>query len=605
MPNAFDDITPNPGAAAAVQTSAAAANAFDDITPPPLPAPKKLPPATADDRVEAGEAGFLKGAAYLATSIPDAVANVANLHQAALGAGQGLLNRLTTGGEEDFKVPGSDLYHWVDPSTGLTTYGKHPPPAGATKVQIAPDAPTISAGSPSPVGGALTDLMDRNPITSTQINRPDDPASRYISAAAGVVPGVLSGGAGIPGTVRSLAATAPAAAGAQYLSDQGYSPAAGIALQLTSALMGGRGQGNAVDPMQEAALRDAQERGLVFPPATTNPTSGNKALETMSGKTSVTQNASVINQPIVNDMVREQIRLPSGGRIQPQDFKEAETNAAPGYDALRTYGTITAPANFTANLRKAVSQNMGAARMSAKLGDPTLNSIVGDFSGLKSFNSSDAMDAIAELRDKASNAFSTGNSNLGKAYRGVSGVIEDAIGQHLQNSVNPNDWDLLQNYQDSRTQFAQIATAREATNPNSGNVIAKKLTQALAGTNYTGNMTTIARAEAQAPRAFAEPTTSPGVSHLGAGFSLLGGLEAARLAHEYLPQGGNAAAIGLGAAAALPAARAISRAYLLGKPNGILPTGQSNVIPRRPGQLLPGTIAGAYTGFEGERGPGQ
>jgi hypothetical protein len=602
MPNAFDDITPEVGAVPSVQASAPTANAFDDITPPPPPVPKQRPPATAADRVEAGEAGILKGTAYLATSIPDAIANAGNLVAAGAGGAQALYNRFTTGGEQPTRTPGG-LYHFIS-ADGVDTFSKNPPPAGSKPVPIAPDAPTVPTYGVSPVGGALTDLMDKNSVTSTQPNRPDDPASRYLAAAGSVVPGVLSGGAGVGGTARALAATAPAAVGAQYLGDKGYSPSAGIALQLASALMGGRGQGKAVDPVQEAAISAAQEHGLVFPPATTNPTPGNKALETLSGKFNTTQNASVVNQPIVNDMVREQIGLPAGGRLTQADYAQAKAQAAPGYDALRGYGQITAPPNFASALDKAVSQNMGAARMSSSLGNSTLSSIVGDFRNLKSFDSSDAMDAISEVRDKASEAFRQGNSNLGKAYRGVGSALEDAIGKHLQNSPNPNDWDLLQNYQTSRQRFAQIATAEDATNANTGNVVAKKLATALGGTPYTGNMNTIAAAEGQAPRAFAEPTTSPGVSHLGAGAALLGGVEAARLAHEYLPQGGNAAAIGLGAAAAVPAARVLARAYLLGKPNGMLPTGQSNVIPRRPGQLLPGTIAGAYTGLEGEQGPG-
>jgi hypothetical protein len=601
---AFDDIAPAGGMQTSAQPAAAQAtgNAFDDITPPPPPIPEPRPGATAADRVQAGEAGFLKGAAYLATSIPDTVANAGNLVAAGAGGAQALYNNLTTGGAQPERTP-QGLYHFIAPN-GADTYSRNPPPPGSKPAPVYPSAPTVPTMGVSPVGAALTGVMDKNDITSTQPNRPDDAVSRYIAAATSVVPGVLSGGGGVGQGVRSLLATAPAAAGAQYLNDKGATPSAGIALQLASALLGGRGQGKAVDPVQEATINAAQEHGLVFPPATTNPTGGNKALETISGKTNVTQNASVQNQPIVNSMVRQQIGLAEGGALQPADFKQAKIQAAPGYDALRGYGQITAPANFSTSLDQAISQNMGAARMSAKLGDNTLTNIVNDFKGLKSFDSSDAMDAIAEVRDKASAAFQSGNSNLGKAYRQVGGVLEDAVGQHLQNSANPNDWDLLQNYQDSRRTFAQIATAEEATNPNTGNVVAKKLGQALGGTPYTGNMTTIARAEGLAPRAFAEPTTSPGVSHLGAWGALVGGMEAARLAHEYLPQGGNAAAIGLGAAAAVPAARMLSRAYLLGNPNGMLPTGQSNVIARRPGTVLPGMVAGAYTGLEGQQGPG-
>jgi len=586
-PNPFDQF--NAPAVVTSQPGVTAPNPFDQFDKP-------AQPVTAADRVQAGESGVLRGSAYLATSLPDAVANAVNLGRAAVGAGYGLTHTDQT--ELPGKTPGG-LYHFIDPQ-GNETYSKNAPPAGSKPVTQThtniPSALDVNA-QPSPVGGWLTSQMDRSPVTTTQLNRPDDPASRYISAGASVIPGVASGSGGsIPSLIRGTTQAAPGAVAGQYVADKrpfqsdAANNAASIGAQLlvTALMPRGRGAPLPENQIKNDAVTAGQQAGYEFPPATTNPSPGNRILETVAGKAATQQHASVNNQGVTNDLMREDVGLPKagGGAITEAEIAQAKTQAAPGYNNIRNAGTITPPPSFTADLDSALSKNAGASRLSARLGDPQLENIVEDLKGAKSFDASDAIDAIGMLRDKASSAYRAGDSNVGAAYRGVSKVIEDAI-DHSLTQQGGSAADMLGSYRASRQTFAKINTLEDARNSSTGNVVAGKLVAALnKDAPLTGNQRLVAQAAGQAPRAFAEPTNSAGVSHLG----LWGSLGAAALAaHEYLPEHWGVA--GAAGAAAVPAARYLARSLALGRP------GQSNALPRVSVPLSPGAVVGAYTGL--------
>ncbi len=588
--NPFDqfDAVPVVTASGAVTAGATPAanesNPFDKFDAPEVQAARAAAaakasagPVTDVNRAHAAEGGILGGLAYTATSIPDAVANAYNLGKAALGAGYSAV----TG------KPGWDV------------------------------------GEPFPVGHALTSWMDTNPggvPLSTQPERPDDPASRYLNTAGNVVGGVVGGGGvnelagAAPATFgqvgRSIAiATPPALAGRAVAEarpfDEDWKNAA--ASTLTQAL-GTVGLGKALAPqgallpenqIKNDAVTQGQEAGYQFPPATTNPTGGNTALETIAGKTNVAQNMAINNQAVTNEGARADMGLPpgKGGAITDLEIAQAKANAAPGYNALRNTGPINPPPGFGAALDKAMSAQSGAGRLSAKLADPELADIVSDIkqkanAGPGAFDAGDAIDAISALRDKASAAYRAGNSQAGKAYKGVATEIEGAIDSDLS-SRGPATASLVDNFRDSRTKFAIINSVDENRNATTGNVLAPKLAAALKSGDYlSGNLKVAGMAAGQAEKsgAFAEPTKTAG-NHLGVAGALLGGGALAEMMPESIKSMGLG---GLALAAAYPAGRWITRQYVQGP-------GQSNALPRAPGpmtnaQILSGALASGAAG---------
>lgn len=523
-------------------------------------------PVTATDRAHAAEGGILGGLAYTATALPDAVANVYNLGKAALGAGYSAV----TG------KPGWDV------------------------------------GEPFPVGHALTNLMDKSELTSTQAPRPDDTVSRYLNTA-GNVAGGIAGGEGVGALAgnapsnaaqlaRSFATATPPAIAARAIAEKKpfESDAANNAASILTQALGTSAAGALLRPKGELlpenqikndAVMQGHELGYQFPPATTNPSGMNIARETMAGKTNVAQHMAINNQEVTNEGARTDMGLPAGkgGAITDLELATAKAQAAPGYEALRNAGQIQAPPNFDTQLSAALSKQSGAGRLSSKLADPDLANIVNEIKGKGAFDASDAMDAISALRDKASAAYRAGNAQAGQAYKGVSKVLEDAIDSHLT-SQGGSSADLINNFRDSRQKFAIINSVDDNRNATTGNVNAQKLAAALKKGDYlSGNLKTAGMAAGQAPAAFAEPTKTAG-NHLGLWGSIGGGLLAAKEAHELLPESFHGLGIGTAlAAGAVPLARVGTRLYIQGP-------GQGKALPRSTVPILTQSLMGGAYG---------
>lgn len=544
--NPFDQFDEVPVTA---KPLASGPNPFDQFDPPEAQAK----PVTATNRVHALEGGILGGAAYLGALPLDTVANLYNLGKAGMGAAY----------------------------QGIT--GKH----------------GWDVGGPSPVGHWLTQQMDKNPVTQVSPERPDDPASRYLATAGSVVPGVLSGGGGLPATARGLAVAAPAAMAGQAVGEakpfesDWANNAASIGAQALGTIGGGkvlRPQGAFLpeNQIKNDAVTQGQAKGYQFPPATTNPTWANTARETVAGKTNTAQHMAINNQEVTNQGARTDMGLPAAkGAITDLDIANAKALAAPGYDALRSAGQIKAPDNFSTRLDSALARQSGAGRLSSQLADSKLAGIVDDLKGKESFDASDAMDAISALRDKASGAYRTGDAQAGAAYKGVSKVLEDAIDSHLSNQGGAAA-DTMANFRDSRQKFAIIHSIEENRNPTTGNVLSPKLAAALKRGEYlSGNLEVAARSAGQAEKsgAFAEPTKTAG-SHLGLAGALLGGGALAEMLPESLKNMGLG---GVALAAAYPASRWATRQYIQGP-------GQSGALPRGTTPVLtPQNVAASFS----------
>jgi len=199
--NAFDDLPPLSMMPVPPVAAPLGPNAFDDITPPPRAAERQLPPATAADRTQAFESGVWRGGSYLAGMVPDAAANIWNLGKAVMGM--------------ESSSPASAA---ARAAVARAKYrGGQLPESTAAPV---PSALEVNSG-PSPIGAKLAEALDRyHDYTPTTIDRPDDAASRYLSAAGSVLPGAAVGSGGtIGGTLTAALSATPSALAGQAVTD--------------------------------------------------------------------------------------------------------------------------------------------------------------------------------------------------------------------------------------------------------------------------------------------------------------------------------------------------------------------------------------------------
>jgi hypothetical protein len=554
----------DPATLAAVATAAPMqANA----TPPPAAAPapgpqtggyefvdsSKLAPATAGDRVQAGEAGVLRGGAYLAGLIPDTAVNAYNLGKAAIGTG----------------------YHL------------------ATGNPI-PESLEVNSG-PSPVGAWLTRQLDKSPITTTQVVRPDDATSRYLSTATSVVPAVLTGteGAVVPTALNAGKAAVPAMAG-QYVAEQrpfgDNDTANNAASVLAQSLLGypasKTSAGRAPTP-KNATLQAAQDVGYVVPPAATNPTLVNSMIDQAAGKGTLQSHASIHNQAVTDNFGRTDLNLPGQGPVTPAEITQVRQNANAAYTAIRNGGTLTADSQFGPQLDNAVKTFSGAGNLSAALGKNDLEPVIADLKNAKTFNSGDALDAVTRLRDQSRQAYNAGDAGNGAAYRGVADAIENQIDRSLSAQGQSG---LVSDYRDARRTLAVAHTVEDAQVPGSYNLDAQKLARALQqGQPLSGGLRTAAESASIAPQSFAVPKASPtGGSH---GFGPLATLFAAHEVAGLLP-----GEMGHAAGWVVPATFLGMKAGRLGAQQFALRSpGQSTGFEQNPSQLNAAQLAAQLT----------
>ncbi len=170
------------------------------------------------------------------------------------------------------------------------------------------------------------------------------------------------------------------------------------------------------------ALRKSQGQGLVVPPSTTNPTMLNKGLESLAGKEATQNEARAINQSARNNMAAGDLGLKPDS-LTPSAVGAVKSEAGQVFQQARGIPRFSADDTYSADLDKVLSQNRGANADFPGASNPDVEKLV-DTYRQPSFTGNSAVSAVQLLRQKASDAYRNGQSELGAAYKGISGAIE-------------------------------------------------------------------------------------------------------------------------------------------------------------------------------------
>jgi len=354
---------------------------------------------------------------------------------------------------------------------------------------------------------------------------PQTPGEEYLSAgvqgavagAPGGIPGMLMGSAGnllghavqkntgspVAGLIANLSTT-PLVKGAQTYTNKQLA----LADQLRK---------------QKAPLTEAMQRvrsaGYVIPPGTTNPTMGNRIMESLGGKQALGQDASIRNEEVVGSGIRKQLKLPpeaaltedaleavAAQRARPYTDIAALPAARPktkGFDYHTEWGPPSEifgkapkePAKLLEQLRSARLDAKQHWRHFEKQGDPA--------------------------------AYKAYQSNVQKSK-----LLEMEIENAARAAGKPQ---LIEELRKSRQEQAQIHDVIRALNPaDTGEVSAMKLARAQAnGVPLTGELETAAIMGNRFPKAVQKPESvgTPGAHNLapmmgggmGGGFGALAG----------------------------------------------------------------------------------
>jgi hypothetical protein len=257
-----------------------------------------------------------------------------------------------------------------------------------------------------------------------------------------------------------------------------------------------------------ATLQAGQDAGLVVPPSSVNPSTGNRLMESLGGKIATEQDAALKNMPVFNRLARQSIGMAPDAPITPEALSGIRATAAAPYAAVRGAGTIKSTKEFTSALDDVVAPFKNAAKDFPGIADDEVLKVA-DAVRKESFDSSSAVDALAIIRDKAAKAFASGDKTKGKAFRGIADAIENVVEQNLKEGGNK---DLLNQFRDARTLIAKTYSVEKALNPATGNVSGTKLAQQLTrGKPLSGDLLTAARFGQAFPKAAREVVDSGAV----------------------------------------------------------------------------------------------
>jgi hypothetical protein len=270
-----------------------------------------------------------------------------------------------------------------------------------------------------------------------------------------------------------------------------------------------------------AVLKEAREAGYVVPPASTSQSVAAKGIESLAGKASTAQAASIKNQQVTNELVRKALGLGKDKPITPGALDELRETAGKVYETIADSGDIVPDTQFLDDLTQLgkgaddiasafPGANVGATKQIGELVDSLLQD---------KFSSKAALQYLRELRKQAGgnlsgiNAADPAKQALGMAQREAASTLEGMIGRHLAQQGKP---ELAQSFEQARRLIAMSHSVEKALNETTGNVAAGKLTQQMAkGKPLSGELAVAARFAQAFPKASKEITESmPGASPL-------------------------------------------------------------------------------------------
>jgi len=259
-----------------------------------------------------------------------------------------------------------------------------------------------------------------------------------------------------------------------------------------------------------AGLKQAQDKGYVVPPSTTNPSLINKTLETIGGKEATQNQARIVNQTARNAGAATDIGL-KPEVFTPDAVAAVKAEAGKGFENARSIPQIKTDPQYVQALDSVLKESHGSNASFPGSANPDIEKLVAIYRQ-PTFTGDAAVSAVKMLRAKASDAYRTGSSETGMAYKGLSNAIEAQLERGAQQAGGPYA-DLVGSMRQARKTYAQASTIEDVMDP-AGNVNGQKLAAALRrGEPLSGNLLQAAEHAANYPKANL-PANSSNVSHL-------------------------------------------------------------------------------------------
>lgn len=359
-----------------------------------------------------------------------------------------------------------------------------------------------------PVGGVLAKPIQTIGAAIPSAAKVTSPLAQSI-ASGGFQTGLQPGVANMLTRAAGGAALGGAAAALINPEEAGTGAAIGAALPGVSNVLAGARRlvrGAEQTPQMQEAIKLARKAGYVVPPSQARDSAINKTLEGVAGKASVSQAASIKNQPMTNRLANETIGISPDVQLTPEVLDAVRKEAGKAYEAVAGLGDFA----VTGGVKLPAEVNVKSVL------DPyvmTSSNKVDAGELVRAWKQANA-DATAYYRAYGRDA---NPETLAKAKSAADTAkkVDEFLSAQLKNAKLD---DMLDALKAARVQIAKTYSVEKALNPVTGNVDANVFFQDLKkGKALSGGIETAARFAGQFPKAVQLPEkmgSTPGFSPL-------------------------------------------------------------------------------------------
>jgi hypothetical protein len=249
------------------------------------------------------------------------------------------------------------------------------------------------------------------------------------------------------------------------------------------------------------AAKDAADLGIALNPAVSNPTAGNRLRASVAGSSNLESNLAKHNLPVITDVVKKDLGLPTTTKLDAAAFETALDAASKPYDVVRKLPALQPTDD--------IARNLESARIPVVAGDKgasaAVNNLVDSVQTMLSEGRSGnlVLQDIRQLRRNANNTYQSQKAGLAPD---PAKIAEADAGMKLANTLeqlidaNVTDPRVLTDLQKARVRMAQIYDYERATDMATGlidpQVLAKMASE---GKPLTGTIGKIANVAANFP----------------------------------------------------------------------------------------------------------
>lgn len=409
----------------------------------------------------------------------------------------------------------------------------------------------------APIRSGLEQVLGRpvqsaGPMIANMLGlpQPETPTERIVQGISQAVTGAGTG-AGVAGLARPVGQVGQAIQGALTAAPGVQQTAAGLSAAASGATreMGGGETAQmatglvaplAISPVafatarrttvpkpQQQTLQEAQKAGYKITPTEVNPSILQQGLKGISGKVATQQAVSVENQATTNNLAKQALGVPPDQTLSIDTLSAIRSNAGQAYENIaqtRLGFMMTAKLpNYNQKLDKIaepfkkIAKDFPNAQVS-----PVLQLVESARFNLP-VDATSVLARIRQLRTSADDAFRNGDTDIGRASRGIADAMEDALDAHLSTLRKP---ELLKEFRNARQAIAKTYTVEKALNNATGNVDASVLASELRKKRpLTGELKEIAKFAQAFPKEVQMPEKiggAPGITALDVAYGGVG-----------------------------------------------------------------------------------